>query len=35
MEVGKPQRIHRIEPIRDPVPAPPQPRPQEPVKAPS
>jgi hypothetical protein len=31
MEIGKPQRIHRVEPLENPVP---QPKPREPEKAP-
>jgi len=29
MDIGKPRRIHRVEPVQDPVPAkPPAPKPQ-------
>ena len=39
MEIGKPKRIYRVEPLRDPVPAEPdrvKPRPaKEPATAPS
>jgi hypothetical protein len=39
MEIGKPQRIHKVEPVRDPVPREPQPVPlgperREPATAP-
>jgi hypothetical protein len=32
MEIGKPKRIYRVEPLRDPVPAPP---PREPAPPPA
>jgi hypothetical protein len=32
MEIGKPQRIHRVEPVRDPVPRESEP---EPVRTPA
>jgi hypothetical protein len=41
MKIGKPTRIYRVEPVRDPVPAKPEPakprreRPAEPVKTPA
>ena len=30
MDIGKPQRIHKVEPVRDPVPREPKPAPLEP-----
>jgi|GraSoiStandDraft_1057264.scaffolds.fasta_scaffold1784408_1 hypothetical protein len=30
MDIGKPQRVHRVEPVKDPVPA--SPEPAEPLK---
>jgi hypothetical protein len=32
VDIGKPQRIRRVEPIKDPVPPPQQPAPKEPAK---
>jgi hypothetical protein len=35
MDVGKPQRVYRVEPLRSPVPSKPEPRPDkaEPLRA--
>ena len=40
MEIGKPRRVHRVEPLRSPVPAPkreqePAPQRQDPAKQPA
>jgi hypothetical protein len=41
MDVGKPQRVYRVEPLREPVPSrpepaePPAPKPVEPEKVPA
>jgi hypothetical protein len=36
MEIGKPRRIHRVEPLKDPVPERPQePEPKEAPRAPA
>lgn len=35
MEIGKPKRVHRVEPVKDPVPATPQPTAPPPEQEPS
>ena len=35
MEIGKPRRVHRVEPVKDPVPGPALPEPAPPEKAPT
>jgi hypothetical protein len=35
MEIGKPRRVHRVEPVKDPVPVPAFPEPAPPEKAPA